>query len=84
VADFQFREKFLLERKCDLLVSGQDCAYLFRNTRNREDAAQRLERFVHWEVSFEEPFHRRFYVLALNVYGLRNLRSNPYQFSPGW
>jgi hypothetical protein len=26
---------------------------------NREDAAQRLQRFVHWEASFEETFHRR-------------------------
>jgi hypothetical protein len=39
-AGFQFREEFLLlQRKCDLLVGGQDSAYLFRNVRNREDAA---------------------------------------------
>jgi hypothetical protein len=43
-----------------------------RNARNREDAAQRLQRFVHWEVSFEETFHHRFTVLAMNVYGLRH------------
>jgi hypothetical protein len=42
-------------------------AYLFRNARNREDAAQRLQ-IVHWELSFEETFHRRFAVLALNVH----------------
>jgi hypothetical protein len=51
------------------LVGGQDRAYSFRNTRNREDAAQRLQRFVHWEVSFEETFHRSFVLLALNVHG---------------
>jgi hypothetical protein len=33
-------------------------------------------------VSFEETFHRRFAVLALNVHGLRN-RSKPHRFSPG-
>jgi hypothetical protein len=37
-----------------------------------KDAAQRLQRFVLWEVSFEETFHRRFIVLALNVHGLRH------------
>jgi hypothetical protein len=72
VADFQFREKFLLLLlKCDLLIGGQDRAYSFRNARNHEDAAQRLQRFVHWEV------------LALNVHGLRH-RSKPYRFPPGW
>jgi hypothetical protein len=77
VAGFQFRVEFLLlQRKCDLFVGGQDSAYLFRNARNREDAAQRLQRFVLWEVSFEETFHRRFAVLALNVHGLRH-RSKP-------
>jgi hypothetical protein len=30
---------------------GQDSAYSFLNARNREDAAQRLQRFVHWKVS---------------------------------
>jgi hypothetical protein len=44
---FQFREEFLLlQLKCDLLVGGQYSAYSFRNARNREDAAQRLQRFV--------------------------------------
>jgi hypothetical protein len=52
VAGFQFREGFLLlQLKCDLLVSGQDRAYPFRGARNREDVAQRLQRFMHWEVS---------------------------------
>jgi hypothetical protein len=84
VAGFQFREEFLLlQLKCDLLVGGQDCAYSFRNARNREDAAQRLQRLMHWEVSFKETFHRRFAVLALNDHGLRH-RSKPYRFSPGW
>jgi hypothetical protein len=32
------------------LIGGQDRAYSFRNARNHEDAAQRLQRFVHWEV----------------------------------
>jgi hypothetical protein len=68
---------------CDLLVVGQNRAYSFRNVRNCEDAAQRLQRFVHWEVSFEETFHPRFAVLALNVHGLRR-RSKPCRFSPGW
>jgi hypothetical protein len=47
-----FREEFLilLQLKCHLLVAPQDHAYLFRNARNCEDAAQRLQRFVHWEV----------------------------------
>jgi hypothetical protein len=59
VGGFQFREEFLLlQLKCDHLIHGQDRAYSFRNARNREDAAQRLQRFVHWEVSFEETFHR--------------------------
>jgi hypothetical protein len=49
---------------------------------SREDAAQRLHRFVHWEVPFEESFHRRFALLALNVHVLRH-RSRPYQFSSG-
>jgi hypothetical protein len=55
VAGFRFREKFLLlQLKCDLLVSSQD----------RKDAAQRLQRLVQWEESFEETFHRRFTVLC--------------------
>jgi hypothetical protein len=84
VADFQFREEFLLQLKCDLLAGGQDRAYSFRNARNREDAAQRyLQRFVRWEVFFEETFHRRVTVLALNVHGFRH-KSKPYRFSPGW
>jgi hypothetical protein len=68
-----FREEcLLLQLKCDLLVGGQDHAYSFRNVRNHEDAAQRLQMFVHLEVSFEATFHRRFAVLALNVQGLRH------------
>jgi hypothetical protein len=66
LAGFQFREEFLLlQIKCDLLVAGQDPTYSFRGARNREDAAQRLQSFVHWKVSFEETFHSRFAVLAL-------------------
>jgi hypothetical protein len=44
------------------------------NVRNREDAVQRLQRFVHWKVSFQATFHRRFVVLlvALNVRRLRH------------
>jgi hypothetical protein len=73
VAGFQFREECLfLEVKYDLLVGGQDSAYSFRNARNREDAAQRFKRFAHWEVSFEEAFHRRFDVLVVNVHELRH------------
>jgi hypothetical protein len=63
-------------------VGARDRANSFRNSRNREDAAQRLHRFVHWEVPFEETFHRRFALLALNVHVLRH-RSRPYQFSSG-
>jgi hypothetical protein len=49
---FGFHEECLfLQLKCDLLVGGQDHAYSFRNARNGEDAAQRLQRFVHWEIS---------------------------------
>jgi hypothetical protein len=81
VAGFQFREEFVrMQLKCNLLVGDQDRAYLFRNARNREDAAQRLQ-IVHWELSFEETFHRRFAVLALNVHGLFP-RSKPYRFRP--
>jgi hypothetical protein len=58
-------EFLLLQLKCDLLVGGQERANSFRNARNREDAAQRLQRFVH-----RETFHRRFAVLALNIHGL--------------
>jgi hypothetical protein len=65
VAGFQFREEFLLPQlKRHLLVGDQDRAHSFRNTRNREDAAQRLQGFVHWKASFEETFHRRSPVLA--------------------
>jgi mitochondrial fission protein ELM1 len=54
-----FREECsLLQLKCDLLVGGQDHAYSFQNARNREDAVQSLQRFVHCEVSFEATFHR--------------------------
>jgi hypothetical protein len=74
VAGFQFREEFVrMQLKCNLLVGDQDRAYLFRNARNREDAAQRLQRFGHWEVSFEETFQRRFAVLALNVHTIEVL-----------
>jgi hypothetical protein len=66
VAGFQF---LLLQLKCDLLVGSQDRANAFLN---REDAAQRLQKFVHWEVFFEETFHCRFAVLALNIHGLRH------------
>jgi hypothetical protein len=77
VAGFQFREEFLLlQLKCDLLVGGQDRAYSFRNARNRENAAQRLQRLVRSEVSFEETSHSRFAVVALNLHGLRH-RSKP-------
>jgi hypothetical protein len=70
-AGFQFREEFLLlQLKCDLLLDSQDRAYSFRKARNREDAAERLQKFVHWEVSFEATFHRRFAVLARIVHGL--------------
>jgi hypothetical protein len=31
-----------------------------------------IQRFVHWEISFEVTFQRRFAVLALNVHGLRH------------
>jgi hypothetical protein len=57
VAGFQF---LLLQLNCDLVVGAQDRTYSFRNARNREDAAQRLQRFVHWEVSFEGTLHCRF------------------------
>jgi hypothetical protein len=78
VAGFQFREECLfLKVKYDLHVGGQDSAYSFRNARNREDAAQRLKRFAHWAVSFEEALHRRFDVLVVNVHELRH-RSKPY------
>jgi hypothetical protein len=53
-------ECLLLQPKCDLLVGGQDHAYSDRNDRNYEDAAQCLQRFVHWEVSFEVTSHGRF------------------------
>jgi hypothetical protein len=43
-----------------------------RNARNREDAAQRLQRFVHWEVSFEETSHHRFAAVGLDVHGLHH------------
>jgi hypothetical protein len=33
----------------------------------REDAAQCLQKFVHWEVSFEETFYLRFVLLALRM-----------------
>jgi hypothetical protein len=57
VAGFKFCEEFLLlQLKCDVLVNGRNRAYAFRNVRNREDAAQRLQRFVHWEVSFQKTF----------------------------
>jgi hypothetical protein len=77
VAGFQFHEDFLLlQVKYDLLASGQDRAYSFRNARNRKDAAQRLQKFmdseVSKEVSFEVTFHPRFAVLALNVHGFRH------------
>jgi hypothetical protein len=58
---------FCEELKCDLLVGSQDHAYSFRNARNREHAVQRLQEFVHCEVSSEATFHRGFVVLALNV-----------------
>jgi hypothetical protein len=69
----EFHEECLLvQLKCDLLVGSQHHAYSSRNARNREDATQRVQRFVYWEVSFEATFHRRFVVLALNVHGLRH------------
>jgi hypothetical protein len=51
VAGFQFREEFLpLQLKCDLL-RWRPRSRLFSSKRpKREDAAQRLQRFVHWEV----------------------------------
>jgi hypothetical protein len=72
VVGSEFREEFLrVQPKCDL-VGVQDHAYSFRNARNRENVAQRLQKFVHWDVFFKETFlHRRFAVVALNVHGLR-------------
>jgi hypothetical protein len=73
VAGFQFSEYFfLLQLKCDFLVGGQDGFSSFRNARNCEDAAQRLQMFVQWKVSIEETFYHRFAVLALNVHELRH------------
>jgi hypothetical protein len=70
VAGFQFREEFLsLQLKYDLLVGDQNRAYSFRNARNRGDAAQHLQRFVYWEIFFEETFHGSFALLVLNVQG---------------
>jgi hypothetical protein len=51
-----------------LLVGGRDRTYSFRDARNRENAAQRLQRFLQWERSLEETFHRRFAMLPLNVH----------------
>jgi Na+/melibiose symporter-like transporter len=78
VTGFQFPDEFLLlQLKCDILVGGQDRAYSFRNVRNREDAAQRLQSFRALESIV---FHRRFVVLALNFHELPH-RSKPYRFS---
>jgi hypothetical protein len=53
VAGFQFRGKFLLlQLKCDLLVGGNG-TYSFRNARNREDAAQRLQSKQNFRPSSE-------------------------------
>jgi hypothetical protein len=57
VAGLQFCEEFLvLQLKCDLLVGVQDGAYSFRNARNREDAAQRLQRSCIGKYPLRKPF----------------------------
>jgi hypothetical protein len=56
--------------------------FIWKLPKSRRGSTQRLQRFVHWEESFEETFHRGFAVLALNVHGLRH-RSKPYRFSLG-
>jgi hypothetical protein len=43
-------EFFLLQLKCDLLIGVQDRGNAFRNTRNRENAAERLQRFAHCQL----------------------------------
>jgi hypothetical protein len=73
-ADFQFREEFLLlQLKFDfsLVAKIAYCCVMFT-----------IQRFVHWEEFFEETFHRRFAVLALNGHGLRH-RAKLYRFYPG-
>jgi hypothetical protein len=37
-------------------VYVEPVTYSFRNARNREDAAQRLERFLHWKYPLRKPF----------------------------
>jgi hypothetical protein len=74
VAGFQFREEFfLLQIKGDLSLAPRIALIYFETP---EDAAQRLQRFLHWEVRFEETFHCRFAVLALNGHGLRHRPNN--------
>jgi hypothetical protein len=46
----------LLQLKCDLLVGAQDHAYSFRNARNREDAALRLQRALESRYPLRKPF----------------------------
>jgi hypothetical protein len=85
VAGFQFREEFLLLQLKMRSSHWRPRSRLFISKRPKsEDAAQRLQRFVHWEVPFEETFHRRFAVVALNVHGLRPYRIVSYRFSPSW
>jgi hypothetical protein len=56
VAVFKFREEFLLlQLKCNLLVDGQDRANAFQTLK----IAKMLQKFLDWEVSFEEIFYRR-------------------------
>jgi hypothetical protein len=53
VTGFQSRVKFLLlQLKCNLLVGGHG-TYSFRNARNREDAAQRLQSKQNFRASSE-------------------------------
>jgi hypothetical protein len=60
VAGFQFREEFLLLQLKMRSSHWRPRSRLFISKRPKcEDAAQRLQRFVHWEVPFEETFHRR-------------------------
>jgi hypothetical protein len=49
------KELLLLQLKSDL-VGDHDRAYSFRNARNREDAAQRLQSFVHGKYPLRKTF----------------------------
>jgi hypothetical protein len=64
VAGFQFREEFLVQLNAISRWRPRSRLFISQSPKSRR-CCTTFKWFEDWEVSFEETFHRRFVVLAL-------------------